>query len=428
VRTPRQTDPVAVDVDVERAFALANDLLDRALEGHWSPQALSEPVTKLAHASHVPARALAHAACRIALRDHRIAGLPPAVGAELVLRLIVALGPAAEVSVWMPSARRPNHLVASDASLRPSEDRWAAATVLAGRRLAPEQPVRGAAIQRWDMVTGALIARGSLSDHGLDAILIEGAHTLSLLLEKQSLQERSAGRERQLVEAAERRLVRLGLDLHDGPLQALVALGTVLQLASRRLKVGAGSTRSAEVLEDVSRRLAHAYENIREISNSAAGAGLAEGRLEDLVAREAAKLAADCDIDVRVVVDGSFDDLTASQRIALARVLQEAFSNVREHSGATTVRIAMARPHAAIRAEITDDGCGFDVERTLARARRTGRLGLVGMSERVRLLGGTLDVESGPGNGARITAILPEWRPIDVAAETQEGATTAQTS
>jgi signal transduction histidine kinase len=250
---------------------------------------------------------------------------------------------------------------------------------------------------------------------------------LSLLLEKQSLQERSAGRERQLVEAAERRLVRLGLDLHDGPLQDLVALGTLLQLASRRETLRAGiSQGGSELLGELSSRLADLYENIREISNSAAGASMAAGRLEDLVAREAAKLAADSDIAVSVAVDGSFDDLTASQRIALARVLQEAFSNVREHSGATTVRIAMSRPHAAIRAEVTDDGGGFDVERTLARARRTGRLGLVGMSERMRLLGGTLDLESRPGHGTRITAVLPEWRPIDVAVHAQDGATAAE--
>jgi signal transduction histidine kinase len=276
------------------------------------------------------------------------------------------------------------------------------------------------------MVTGALVACGRPSDDGLRAIVSEGAGTLGLLLEKQSLQERSAGRDRQLVEAAERRLVRLGLDLHDGPIQDLAAVGTVLQLAIRRLaretSVGQDHLTS---LDDVFSRLVHAYESVRDIAHSAAGAGMGDTRLEDLLAREAARLAADSGIDVSINLDGSFDDLTASQKIAFARVLQEALSNVREHSGATTARIGMSRPHAAIRAEVEDDGGGFDVERTLARARRTGRLGLVGMSERMRLLGGTLDVESRPGNGTRITAVLPEWRPIEVATRAENGVAAA---
>jgi len=58
-----------------------------------------------------------------------------------------------------------------------------------------------------------------------------------------------------------------------------------------------------------------------------------------------------------------------------------------------------------------DDGRGFEVERTLVDAARTGHLGLVGMSERVRLLGGRLDVESRPGGPTRIAAVIPRWRP-----------------
>jgi signal transduction histidine kinase len=64
-----------------------------------------------------------------------------------------------------------------------------------------------------------------------------------------------------------------------------------------------------------------------------------------------------------------------------------------------------------LRAEVTDDGHGFEVEPTLVQAARGGRLGLVGMSERVRLLEGRLDVESRPGGPTRIAATIPRWRP-----------------
>jgi hypothetical protein len=58
---------------------------------------------------------------------------------------------------------------------------------------------------------------------------------------------------------------------------------------------------------------------------------------------------------------------------------------------------------------VTDDGAGFNVERTLVRAARSGRLGLVGMAERVRLLGGVFDIDSAPGAGTTISVSLPRW-------------------
>jgi signal transduction histidine kinase len=67
-----------------------------------------------------------------------------------------------------------------------------------------------------------------------------------------------------------------------------------------------------------------------------------------------------------------------------------------------------------IHAEITDNGRGFDVERTLVKAARNGRLGLVGMSERVRLLGGRFDVQSRPGGPTTVSVVLPAWRPVTV--------------
>ena len=63
-----------------------------------------------------------------------------------------------------------------------------------------------------------------------------------------------------------------------------------------------------------------------------------------------------------------------------------------------------------------DNGRGFDVERTFVRAARGGRFGLVGMSERARLLGGRFDVRSSPGGPTTISLVLPAWRPATVEA------------
>jgi signal transduction histidine kinase len=69
---------------------------------------------------------------------------------------------------------------------------------------------------------------------------------------------------------------------------------------------------------------------------------------------------------------------------------------------------------ANVDATITDNGRGFDVERTLAQAARRGRLGLVGVFERIRLLGGTCDVRSRPGGPTTISVALPRWYPLSL--------------
>jgi len=104
--------------------------------------------------------------------------------------------------------------------------------------------------------------------------------------------------------------------------------------------------------------------------------------------------------------------MTASQRIALYRILQEGLANVREHSKAKHVRIRVHGGPNGTEAEITDDGRGFEVAKTLITAAKRGRLGLVGMGERVRLLGGRFDVDSRPGGPTTLKLVLPRWRPV----------------
>jgi two-component system sensor kinase len=110
-------------------------------------------------------------------------------------------------------------------------------------------------------------------------------------------------------------------------------------------------------------------------------------------------------------LSGDLEALTASQAIVLLRVVQEALANVEAHSGARSASVTVTAGAEELQAEVLDDGQGFEVEPTLVAAARGGRLGLVGMSERVRLLEGRLDVESRPGGPTRVAAVIPRWRP-----------------
>src|SRR5439155_8659217 len=101
-----------------------------------------------------------------------------------------------------------------------------------------------------------------------------------------------------------------------------------------------------------------------------------------------------------------------SQRIALFRIAQEGLANVREHAAATKVSVTLEQLSDGVRLTIIDDGDGFDVSHTVVSAARRGRLGLVGMSERVRLLGGSFSLTSSLGTGTQIVATLPSWTPM----------------
>jgi signal transduction histidine kinase len=92
----------------------------------------------------------------------------------------------------------------------------------------------------------------------------------------------------------------------------------------------------------------------------------------------------------------------------LFRIAQEALTNVARHSKATQVRIDLSRHDDTVRLTISDNGDGMNV------AKATHGTGLVGMRARARVAGGTLSVDSAPGNGVRISVELPLRDPVYV--------------
>jgi signal transduction histidine kinase len=101
----------------------------------------------------------------------------------------------------------------------------------------------------------------------------------------------------------------------------------------------------------------------------------------------------------------------AGLAIACFRVVQEALTNVVRHARAGYVWIELSRSEYALALVVRDDGVGFDVSKTLAQGTHEGHLGLLGMRERVEILGGSLVVDSKPGQGTRINVWLPLSEP-----------------
>jgi two-component system, NarL family, sensor histidine kinase UhpB len=222
-----------------------------------------------------------------------------------------------------------------------------------------------------------------------------------------------------LAAANERLLVRLGFDLHDGPLQQVYALAQDIRLLREQVLVLVGSEHRQPLVgrfADLESQLAELHQDLRDLAHSLEPRALLEQPLPDAVGRELAALNRRTGISTSIVVDGSFDALTASQRIALLRVLQEALSNIRQHSGSDSVAVTLRENDAdGVCMEIRDDGHGFDPTGVVPGEDGQGGIGLVGMRERLRLLGGRLEIESAPGDPTIVRARLPRWLPLAAA-------------
>ena len=218
-------------------------------------------------------------------------------------------------------------------------------------------------------------------------------------------------REPGLAAANERLLVRLGFDLHDGPLQQVHALAQDVRLLREQvLMLTASEYRDPLVgrFADVESQLAELHQDLRDLARSLEPRSLLQQPLPTAIGRELKALARRTGIVTSVAREGSFAELSASQRIALLRVLQEALSNVRQHSGASSVEVEVVENDEGVSMEIRDDGHGFDPEGVVPDPDGQSGIGVVGMHERLRLLGGRLDVESGP-DGTAVRAFLPRW-------------------
>jgi len=340
------------------------------------------------------------------------------------LEILVAFAPVEDVSVWIGGPAGTVECVAHLGRPTRTMRRIARRLVHGGSgEGVGKQTIVGVPVLRWGVPWGAMIARRRLDDRDtVDGYLNEAAVTISPILERDMLLERSNARERALVDAAEKRSLRLGFDLHDGPLQDIAALAEDIRSTRRRVvpRVDAEVRTLADGrFDDFAARPESLDRNLRELSHSLASSSVTAGPLKRVLEREVSSFQYETGISVELTIRGHFEPMTQSQKIALFRILQEALHNIREHSNATEVSVDVVGGSDRIEAHVRDDGIGFDVAHTLVDAARRGRLGLVGMGERARLLGGKLDVRSKDGGPTAIRLMLPRWLPVETPAATE---------
>ena len=201
---------------------------------------------------------------------------------------------------------------------------------------------------------------------------------------------------------------RIARELHDSLAQVLGSTHLRLRMLLGKADLGGVERASAEItsLADVSEE---AYRDVREAilglrESSRRGRSLIEA-LQAYVDKFSQQSGIPVTLEARVEDDPA---LTVSSELQVIRVIQEALTNVRKHARASRahVRVTDAQAGAGLMIVVEDDGRGFEAGQ--ARVHRDGGYGLETMRERMELAGGSLRIDSTPGRGTRIIALVPQ--------------------
>ena len=226
---------------------------------------------------------------------------------------------------------------------------------------------------------------------------------LSTLLDQNALLHdrirHAAARSTALTELERR---RIGSDLHDGPSQTLAFAMLRLDAVEGRLDA-AGQAGDAD-LRAVHGALQEALAEMRTIAAGLRSPELERAEPAEIVRRAVADHERRADSQATVDVTGIPTQAPLATKIALYRILSEALSNAVRHGGGAGVAVrATSTDDGYLSVEVSDTGPGFEP----ARRPGQGHLGLAGMRERTELLGGRFELESRPGGGTRVRALLP---------------------
>lgn len=193
----------------------------------------------------------------------------------------------------------------------------------------------------------------------------------------------------QLLFAQEEERRRVGRELHDEVGSQLTGALLALQVAAKRREF-MGQARTGVV---------QALETVRRLSRELRPAVLDDLGLERALERYLHEYRERTGLKVKAQIE--CPNLRENQQIALFRVIQEALTNTARHAKARRVEVALSAWDKRIRGLISGDGQGFDPAQTPVS------IGLLGMRERVEQLGGSLSVQSAPGEGTRISFVIP---------------------
>ena len=210
---------------------------------------------------------------------------------------------------------------------------------------------------------------------------------------------------RRVVGAQEAERQRIARDLHDETGQSLTAIGLGLRGLSNTLTKN--PAQAADTLHHLESLTADSLSELQRLI-----ADLRPSHLDDLGLPAAlrwhtGKVAERTGLKIRMDTLGEEQPISEASKIAMFRIVQEALNNTVKHAGATSVFVQLSYEPERIHVSVRDDGSGFDPDVINIRQASRPSLGLAGMRERAGLLGGTVSIQSRPGQGTLVEASMP---------------------
>jgi len=225
-----------------------------------------------------------------------------------------------------------------------------------------------------------------------------------LLLESQAMQKKLRQLTHKIISAQEDERKEISRELHDEVVQTLVGINVQLSALSRGASTGADQLKEKIALTQ--RLVENSVNAVHRFARELRPAVLDDLGLIPALHAYSKNLAGRKKFKIHMTAFGGVEALGSGKRTVLFRVAQEALTNVARHSHATKVRMSITQVSNAIRLEINDNGQAFQVAKILL-AKNPKRLGLVGMRERVEMVGGTLTIKSEAGEGTTVRAEIP---------------------
>ncbi|MDH5477843.1 MAG: histidine kinase, partial [Nitrospinota bacterium] len=287
------------------------------------------------------------------------------------------------------------------------------ALMKATRRLAREELSEPITLDRADEI-GAL-AQSFEAMRGKLAGAMENVRRYGVDLEQRVMdrtRELDAQRRRlaktldQVIRAQEEERMRIARELHDETSQAITALGMSLEVAAMELRK---KKLTESALLENRHKANRLLEGIRRIIRDLRPPALDDLGLESSIRWLLASHLEERGIQYSLQARRRIPVMDKGMELRLFRVVQEAVINIARHSHARNVAVALRGEEDALVIQVNDDGEGFDREevlRTIDLGEESG-FGLVGMKERVAQVCGTLEIDTAPGRGTRITVTIP---------------------
>ncbi|MFE9012071.1 sensor histidine kinase [Streptomyces cyaneofuscatus] len=236
---------------------------------------------------------------------------------------------------------------------------------------------------------------------GYDALFRESERRRELIVELVATRAELAEAERTAGTLAERE--RLAREIHDTLAQGLSSIQLLLRAAERTLPGDAPAAAHVRAAREAAQaNLAEARSFVRALTPPDLEHGSLAAALERLCARTTGP-----DLTVRFAVSGTPVELPTPYEVALLRTAQSALANTVRHARAGRAEITLSFMDTSVALDVVDDGRGFDPSRAPVAERGDGGFGLPAMRSRAATLGGTLSVESAPGQGTALAVTLP---------------------